>query len=74
MDKEAKKARIRLPVEVKIRKLTLDSGWQIQILGDKHTLWDGFIHLCKSVVSLLTFSLYSLFFSCKIKGCFCPQY
>lgn len=37
MDKEARKARIRLPVEVKIRKLTLESGWQIQILGDKHT-------------------------------------
>lgn len=38
MDKEARKARIRFPVEVKIKKLTLDSGWQIQILGDKHKL------------------------------------
>lgn len=28
MDKEAKKAGIRLPVEVKIRKLTLESEWQ----------------------------------------------
>lgn len=42
MDEETRKARIRLPVEVKIRKLTLDSGWHIQILGDKHIL-----RLCK---------------------------
>jgi len=28
MDKEARKARIRLPVEVKIRKLTLEGRWK----------------------------------------------
>lgn len=74
VDKEARKARIRLPVEVKIRKLTLESRWQNSNFRRKAHILAWLPSDVQSVFSLLTFLLYPLFFfPCKMKGCFYPQ-